>query len=264
MKLLHIFTLLFALCFAGLTHATGCQHHGNCPEPKEETDIDVQAIANSNSSSNASAGALSNATALGGAGGAGGASEVNNSGNSVANVGIDIDAPSVNNDIDLSTMRGATVDTSNRNVVNHIERTQFRGVRFGETRVGSASKSISTFYVQGQTDDNDVLGRTNSVQLGVAIPWDFFRSGRRVDRAMRFEVEKLEDRNTQDRVRYRADMAFICMELHKYVESAEGNDELWTTCAGFVHNEAAERLGHMAPHNGGGSPRQLSPHNREQ
>lgn len=143
---------------------------------------------------------------------------------------------------------------------NIVERTQFNAINPTSVRIGEASKPVPQFYIQGQTEDDNFSGkRSNALQAGVTIPIAW---GTGINGALFVEQQHLRDRNLHEREKHQAEMAVLCMELHKVMQStgAEMSPELWNRCAGFEHFNNASTMKILGPHNGEMNPRQYSPH----
>lgn len=176
-------------------------------------------------------------------------------------------------------------DNSNSNVNNvsttsnyyNVNRTTFSSQRLGEVRVGNASKSVSTFSVQVQQDEDDFMGRSHSINMGVTVPIIFGKTKRTVNSAMGYEAQRMEDRNLHLRETHQAHMAEECVRLHTYVkairgrverDSADGivevmrtdSPELWARCASYEHLPTAEDKGLVKRHSTEGVDTPYSSH----
>lgn len=182
---------------------------------------------------------------------------------SVASAKIDEGAISNN----TSAHTGPVSNTMNLTLPNdygrYREKAQFNAARMGNSCIGSACESTSSVYIQGQHDEH--MG--SAIQLGVVIPFTF--GGSSVRKAMRTEAEYLlirneveTEKNLRLRERHQADMAGMCLELHKVAMFTEAGMplELKTRCAQFEHNENVIRLRQFPNHGAGYSDRQVSPH----
>jgi hypothetical protein len=143
------------------------------------------------------------------------------------------------------------------------EHVQFAPVDSATVRIGEASKPVPQVYVQGQAEDDQFDGRrTNAFQVGVAIPITW---GTGINGALAGESQRLKDQRLHERERHQAEMAEICMALHKYIMSTSEDlsPELWNRCAGFEHFNNRRTNDMMGRHNGEMNPRQYSPHHIE-
>lgn len=169
-----------------------------------------------------------------------------------------------------SSASDSTSHTGDNTITMHTsEHTQFSPTNTSSVRIGAVSKPVPQVYIQGQTEDDYFSGkRSNAIQAGVSIPITW---GTGVNGALATESQHLKDRNLHEREIHQAEMARVCMELHKYILStgADMSPELWSRCKGFEHSNN-ERTNHIMEgvyppgrHNQEMNERQISPHNEE-
>jgi hypothetical protein len=157
---------------------------------------------------------------------------------------------------------GPATSSSGGNVMKSYygSRSNFTPINSPSVRIGEVSKPVPQVFTEYQRDQDPFSGDSYDafvVGIGIPITWN---TG--VDKALATESQRLEDRNLHERERHQAEMAKVCMELHKYVMSTDIqlSPELWDRCKGFEHFNNAAGMKIMGPHWGEYSPNQMSPH----
>lgn len=144
-----------------------------------------------------------------------------------------------------------------------IDKTQFDAINPTHVSVGEVSKPVPQLYIQGQTEEDGFTGeRSNAIQAGVTIPLVF---GGDVNSALGSETRRLEDRVRHAREKHQAEMATLCISLHKIMKEtgASISPELWERCGSYEHFNSPGTMKILGPHDGDMDPKQYSPHSEE-
>lgn len=144
----------------------------------------------------------------------------------------------------------ALVKSYQDNTTNWLGRVEHSVPSAQQNCVGRVCKATNALVITGQYDE--VTG--NSINVGVLIP--FGGGGKTTKSAMNTEAQILATELLHTKEKHQAEMAEICMALHKLVVlRGPGSAELFTRCEDFIHH-----IGANGAHAGHGHPQQVSPH----